>query len=50
MLDSAACEDGPDGSDSGRGMAYWRSVGAAKSVATGGSVISPFYQEISRDH
>ena len=50
MFDPAACESGPDGRDPARGIAYWRSVGVAKSVATGGSVMSPFYQGISRDY
>jgi hypothetical protein len=35
-------EDGPPTGDPVCGIAYCRSVGAATSVATGGSAISPF--------
>ena len=50
MLDPSACEDVPGGIEYRPGIAYWRSVCAAELVATGGSVMSPFYQEISRDY
>ena len=47
MFEPEACDDGPADWGPEWGMAYWRSIGAAKSVATGGSVISPFCQGIS---